>query len=161
MRSFKSRFKYALRSVKKSEEMTKAYAIALDLLNNDQDSFWEEVKKLNSCKSILTNIIDGISGESNITNLWKNHFCNIQNANVCDSDKKNNIMVQLKNIQYTNDMTVSARDVSNLISQLKCSKAAGSDDLCAKYFKFAHDKLHAILSMCLRCFLHTAIFLYQ
>ena len=85
-------------------------------------------------------------------------FCNILNANVCDSDLKNNIMVQLENIQYTNDMTVSAMDVSNLISQLKCGKAAGSDDLCAEYFKFAHDKLHALLSM---CFLHTAICLYQ
>ena len=113
-----------LRSVRKSEEIIRADAMASDLLNNDQDSFWKEVKKLNSYKSILTNIIDGISGESNITNLWKNHFCNILNANVCDSDLKNNIMVQLENIQYTNDMTVSARDVSNLISQLKCGKAA-------------------------------------
>ena len=49
-------------------------------------------------------------------------------------------------------MTVSARDVSNLISQLKCGKAAGSDDLCAEYFKFAHDKLHALLSMCFTLF---------
>ena len=70
-------------------------------------------------------------------------------------------MVQLENIQYTNDMTVSARDVSNLISQLKCGKAAGSNDLCAEYFKFAHDKLHALLLCVLRCFLHTAICLYQ
>ena len=74
----------------------------------------------------------------------KNHFCNILNADVCDSDLKNDIMVQLQNIQYTNDMTISDRDVS----MLKCGKAAGSDDLCAKYFKFAHDKLHALLSMC-------------
>ena len=74
----------------------------------------------------------------------KNHVCNILNADVCDSDLKNDIMVQLQNIQYTNDMTVSDRDVS----MLKCGKAAGSDDLCAKYFKFAHDKLHALLSMC-------------
>ena len=61
-------------------------------------------------------------------------------------------MVQLENIQYTNDMTVSARDVSNLISQLKCGKAAGSDDLCDEYFKFAHDKLHTLLSMCFTLF---------
>ena len=117
----------------------------------------EKVKKLNSCKSILTNIIDGISGESNITNLWINHFCNILNANVCDSDLKNNIMVQLENIQYTNDMTVSARDVSNLISQLKCGRAAGSDDLCAEYFKFTHDKLSALLSMCFTLFFYTLL----
>ena len=151
MRSSKSRFKYALRSVR-SKELIRADAMASDFLNNDQDLFWKEVKKLNSYKSILTNIIDGISGDSNITNLWKNHFCNILDANVCDSDLKNDIMVQLQNIQYTNDMTVSARDVSNLISQLKCGKAAGSDDLCAEYFKCSHDKLHSLLSMCFTCF---------
>ena len=72
--SSESRYKYALRSVRKSEKLIRADAMASDLLNNDQDSFWKEVKKLNICKSILTNIIDGISVESNITNLWKNPF---------------------------------------------------------------------------------------
>ena len=71
-------------------------------------------------------------------------------------------MIQFKNIQYTNDMTVSARDISNLIIQLKCGEVVGSDDLCAEYFKFAHDKLHALLSMCFTgFFLHTAICLYD
>ena len=88
MRNSKSRFKYALRCVRRSKKLSRADAMASNLLNNDQDSFWKEVKKLNSCKSILTNIIDSISGECNITNLWKNHFCNILNANVCDSDLK-------------------------------------------------------------------------
>ena len=66
-------------------------------------------------------------------------------------------MVQLENIQYTNDMTVSARDVSNLISQLKCGKAAGSDDWCAEYFKFADDKLRSSLSMCFTLFFYTLL----
>ena len=51
------------------------------------------------------------------------------------------MQMQLENIQYMIGMTVSARDVSNLINQLKCAcKAARSDDSCARYFKFAHDK---------------------
>ena len=36
-------------------------------------------------------------------------------------------MAKLENIQHTDDMTVSCIDISNLISQLKCGKAAGSD----------------------------------
>ena len=47
--------------------MIKTYAMASDLLNNDNASFWKDVRKLNSCKSIQSNIIDGISDESNIT----------------------------------------------------------------------------------------------
>ena len=82
----------------------------------------------------------------------KKHFCNILNANTCDSDLKNEIMTKLENIQRTDDMTVSCIDISNLISQLKCGKAAGSDDLCAEYFKFAHNKLHILLSMCFTLF---------
>ena len=104
------------------------------------------------CHHCISNLIDGTSGESNITNLWKKHFCNILNANTCDSDLKNEIMTKLENIQRTDDMTVSCIDISNLISQLKCGKAAGSDDLCAEYFKFAHNKLHILLSMCFTLF---------
>ena len=124
---------------------------ASNLLNNDYHSFWTEVKKLNSSNAIISNLIDG-SSESNITNLWKKHFYNILNENTCDSDLRNEVMAKLENIQHTDDMTVSCIDISNLISQLKCGKAAGSDDLCAEYFKFAHSKLHILLSMCFTLF---------
>ena len=66
--------------------------------------------------------------------------------------KKNEIMAKLENIQHTDDMTVSCVDISHLISQLKCGKAAGSDDLCAEYFKFVHNRLHILLSMCFTLF---------
>ena len=74
------------------------------------------------------------------------------NANTCDSDLKKEIMTKLKNIQHTDDLTVPCIDTSHLISQLKCGKAAGSDDLCAEYFKFDHKKLHILLSMCFTLF---------
>ena len=45
-------------------------------------------------------------------------------------------------------MIVSAIGVSRLMRQLKCGKAAGSNDLCAEYFKFTHNKLHVLLSIC-------------
>ena len=105
MRSSKSRFKYALRAVKRSEEAIRADAMASNLLNNDYDSlFWTNVKKLNSSNAIISNLIDGTSGESNITNLWKKHFCNILNANTCDSDLNNEIMAKLENIQHKYDI---------------------------------------------------------
>ena len=53
--------------------------------------------------------------------------------------------VMYKNRSISIILIVSARNISNLISQLKCDKAAGSDDLCAEYLKFAHDKLHTLL----------------
>ena len=70
-------------------------------------------------------------------------------------------MAKLDNIQHTDDMTVSCIDISNLISQLKCGKAAGSDNLCAEYFKLAHNKLHILLSMCFTLFFTHNIYLHQ
>ena len=61
-------------------------------------------------------------------------------------------MAKLENMQHTDDVIVSCVDISHLISQLKCGKSAGSDDLCAEYFKFAHNKLHILLSVCFTLF---------
>ena len=58
----------------------------------------------------------------------------------------------LENVQYTEDMTICSVDVSHLIGQMKCGKAAGSDDMCAEYFKFAHHKLNVLLSLCFTLF---------
>ena len=115
MRSTKAQFKYALRSVRKSEEMIKADALASNLLNNDYDSYWKDVRMLNSCDSMQSNIIAGVSGESNVINLWRTHFCNILNANSIGSDLISEIMGKLENVQYTEDMTISSVDVSHLI----------------------------------------------
>ena len=60
MRSSKPRFKYALRAVKGSEEAICADAMASNLLNNDYDSLWTDVKKLNSPNSVLSNLLDGV-----------------------------------------------------------------------------------------------------
>ena len=39
-------------------------------------------------------------------------------------------------------------------------KAAGSDDLCVEYFKFAHHKLNVLLSLCFALFFtHSYMFL--
>ena len=61
-------------------------------------------------------------------------------------------MGKLENVQNTEHMTISSVDVSHLIGQLKCGKAAGSDDLYAEYFKFAHHKLNVLLSLCFTLF---------
>ena len=87
---------------------------------------------------------------SNITSFWKFYFCSILNANSINNVLQNEIMEKLQNMQYTENMTVYTIDVRHLISQLKCGKAARSDNLCAQYFRFSHDKLNVLLSMCFK-----------
>ena len=67
MRTTLAQFKYALGFVKKQEDTARADSLARDLNNNDVDSFWKAVHKLNSCNNVQANVIDGITEQENIT----------------------------------------------------------------------------------------------
>ena len=81
------------------------------------------------------------------------HFCNILNANTCDSNLINKIMAKHENIQHTDDMTVSGVDISHLISQLKCGKLLGQM-ICVLNI----SSLPTI--NCIVCYLHGCASLY-
>ena len=57
-------------------------------------------------------------------------------------------MEKFQNIQHNPDMIVSTNCVSQVIAKLECGKAAGSDRICAEYFKFSHAKIHTLLALC-------------
>ena len=50
-------------------------------------------------------------------------------------------------IQYSEDMTVSWKDVSLLTSQLECGKSAGSDGVCAETIKCTQNRIAIFLSL--------------
>ena len=64
-------------------------------------------------------------------------------------------MSTLDGIQYSEDMTVSWKDVSFLTSQLECGKSAGPDGVCAEAIKFAHNKIAILLFLLLREFVYS------
>ena len=58
-------------------------------------------------------------------------------------------------------MTVSVMDIVISLIQVKCGETAGCDDLYVEYFKFTHDKLHVLLSMCFTFFTLISAFIYD
>ena len=57
-------------------------------------------------------------------------------------------------------MTIYSVDIIHLIGKLKCSKAAGSENLCAEYFKFANHKLIVLLSLCFTLIFYTFLYAF-
>ena len=141
MRRTRAYFKYALRFARQQEETAKADALARDLSDKDVDNFWKTVHKINFNSTVQTNVIDGITGQDNIADYWRQHFHKILNANDCDQALKADIMEKFKNIQHNPDMIVSTNCVSQVIAKLECGKAARSDRICAEYLKFSHLKI--------------------
>ena len=136
MRRTRAYFKYAIRFARQQEETAKADALARDLSDKDVDNFWKTVHKINFNSTVQTNDIDGITGQDNIADYWRQHFHKILNANDCDQSLKADIMEKFKNIQHNPDMIVSTNCVSQVIAKLECGKAARSDRICAEYLNF-------------------------
>ena len=87
---------------------------------------------MNQNSKLHATTIDGINGEANIANYWRNHFHGILNSNVCDQALKNSILGTLDDIQYDARMTVCYTDVQTLIHKLEFGKSAGPDGICAE-----------------------------
>ena len=156
MRTSRAQFKYALRIAKRNEETARADALARDLYDKDLDEFLSSVRQLNRNSSLLSNCIDGVTGEKNISNYWKEHFYNLLNCNGNDTDIKHKVIGKLENIQYDANMIVTSEDICKLIEKLKCGKASGPDGISAESLRFANDRLHVLLSLCFSaCFSHS------
>ena len=80
MRKTSAHFICVLRFVKKQEETTKADAFARDLSDKDVDGFWKTMHKMNSHNTVQVNVIDGVTGQDNIADHWRQHFQHILNA---------------------------------------------------------------------------------
>ena len=63
-----------------NEDQLCSQSMLSKLQKEECNDFWKETKALNSKKESLPLTVGGTSGESNITNLWKDHFSAIANS---------------------------------------------------------------------------------
>ena len=107
------------------------------------------VSKINQTSNVIASSIDGISGECNISVFWRDHFSSILNSSgLSNADLKNSIMSKLDDVQYSENMIVSSRVTSKLISELDSGKSSGPDNISPESLKFASNRLSVLLSLC-------------
>ena len=59
MRSSRLAYHYAIRKVRKDEELIKYECIATSMLNNNSRDFWAEIKRIRSKSSSVSRVVDG------------------------------------------------------------------------------------------------------
>ena len=67
--------------MKNQEDIESPDALATELCSRAMDGFWKGVKHINQCSSL--NVLDGVSGEMDISNYWNDHFYKMLNTNQC------------------------------------------------------------------------------
>ena len=84
----RARFKYALRNIKRRESQLRSDKLAELFAEKSPDKFWKEIRKINCAKSSLLSSINGISGNDDIVNMWKQHYDDLFNCIRGSSSKK-------------------------------------------------------------------------
>ena len=64
-------------------------------------------------------------------------------------------MSKLDNVQYSNDMIIAIKLIQEAVGNLECGKSTSPDGIFAESMKFAHHRIHVLLSLCFSlCFTH-------
>ena len=118
MQKTRASFKLALRYCRQNEEQLRADICASNLSKKDPVKFWQSVKKISNSKATkYASTINGVSGEKDITEMWKNYFQHLYNSVRCENDAS--LVKQLLSTATDSINTVCMSEVVNAIRKQK------------------------------------------
>ena len=85
------------------------------------------------------------SGESNIANLWKDHFSATANS-VGSTDNRDQVMNALRTVPCHNDV-INVHELRQIVKALKNNKAVGNDGIPSEVYKVASERLLTMMSI--------------
>ena len=108
-RKTRASYHYAIMFIKKNNDFIIANKMAKELLKTHPTEFWNDVKKVKGVKFLYPNNVDGVNGESEISNLFANKWEELYNS-----------------VSYNNvDLTVLKHDIDDSVNERclhnKCS----------------------------------------
>ena len=73
-------FRHEIKFLRENEDQLRSQSMLSKVRRGECNDFWKEIKALNPKKESLPLTVGRTSGESNIANLWKDHFSAIANS---------------------------------------------------------------------------------
>ena len=154
MRKSRSIFKYALRFCKRNN-IKQANILANKLLSKNRNDFWKEIKKIQNCTKSLSASINGITGDDNITELWKNHYKNIFSS--VPSDNMN--ATYLNSLSDDDKFSFTCAEVTKAVDSFTAGKAADHSGISAatleKFRRYNFSLFNTITQCVFKTWLHT------
>ena len=84
-------FRHEMKFLRENEDQLRSQSMLSKLQRGECNDFWKPVKALKPKKESLPLTVGLTSGESNIANLWKDHFSAIVNS-VGSTDNQDQVM---------------------------------------------------------------------
>ena len=100
----KQRYKAEARRRLRRQSYVRCEKMGNTLAANCSREFWKEVKKVNKSKHCINKppVIDGVSGDSQVTELWSAKFKELYNH--CDPSKRDSLLDQLHSVITREDL---------------------------------------------------------
>ena len=149
MRSSRARFEYALRQCRYNERQFASEKLANHMKDHELNDFWKDVRKHSKSKSALPNCINGVTRETAIADLWRNHYQELLNDSTRnDDDVKMDVLESFHNICLHVGMHVTMSEVIEAVKSLPNRKSSGLDGLKGESLKHADPLMCLLLSIC-------------
>ena len=112
--------------------------------------FGKKIRKQNKAKSALSNCVAGVTGETAIADMWRDHYEELLNSSA-NSHEKKHLLEHFKSISSHVGMQVTMLEVLQIVKDLPNAKSSGLDGLNGESLKYAHPLLCLLLSIGFTC----------
>jgi hypothetical protein len=143
----KSRYKLYLRQHMQMKNDEVSNSLHDSLINKDQSTFWKVWKKKFGVKNVKQDRINGLVDNYLIAKEFSSFFVKTSNENV---DRSSHKAMLDRLLCYMGDPLIGCQFVveviSDIILNLRKSKAIGCDNLSAEHLQFCHPTIIVIIS---------------
>ena len=136
----KRNLKKALRDCKTTNDLTTRNKIARDMKKKNP---WKTINKVRKKVSSLPLSINGVEGEKNIAECWRNHYATIMEGK---GHPKLSLSVENISKEWTIPK-VLVKEVQLAMKNLSIESAPGLDGVTGDHLRYAHPTLYVHLSL--------------
>ena len=104
--------------------------------SHEFNDFWKEIRKQNKALSALSNCVAGVTGETAIADMWRDHYEELLNSSA--NSLKEHLLEHFKSISSHVGMQVTMLEVLQIVKDLPNAKSSGLDGLNGESLKYAH-----------------------
>jgi hypothetical protein len=157
MRRSEARYHYAIRQVKKDEDLIVRDRLASALINDPTRNFWPEVKRVRSSEVCSTSVVDGCTDKSSIAQLFVHKYRSLYTCVSFDDAEMRDILVDLEDHVLDGGLTksdhiITSHDVTTAIERLNQHKNDGNNSgLSTDHFIHARPDLAIYTAFIFTC----------
>lgn len=129
MRRTRNKYHYAIRKVRKQEALIRKNKFLDDCLSGNVNNIFEKIKSDRKNKASSAKTVDGISGQENIADLFKNIYSDVYNKHKEDNVELSDFLNSLNDKINATDMDFVNKISDSLIAEIISKLHSGKNDV--------------------------------